>query len=108
MLWEAPPWADNRPVRRFTLAFDADEDMHELASAWAWSDGGTAIPPLARYLLHAAKLRFLYRVWQRDATTHELTALIRSQVAGIRQASLGRRSDDALADELGHAPSRPA
>ena len=73
---------------------------HALASAWAWSDGGTAIPPLARYLLHAAKLRFLYRVWQRDATTQELTALIRSQVARLRDASLGRRGDAAVGDEL--------
>ncbi|MGH3157851.1 MAG: CATRA conflict system CASPASE/TPR repeat-associated protein [Streptosporangiaceae bacterium] len=54
----------------------------------------------ARYLLHAAKLRFGYRVWQRDATTHEFTALIRSHVAGIREASLEGRTDDALADEL--------
>jgi predicted nucleotide-binding protein len=99
-LWEAPPWADNRPARRFVLAFGADQELHALASAWAWSNGGTAIPPLARYLLHAAKLRFLYRVWQRDATTRELTALIRSQVAAVREASLGRRSDDAAADEL--------
>jgi predicted nucleotide-binding protein len=99
-LWEAPPWADDRPARRLVLGFGADEEMHALASAWAWSDGGTAIPPLARYLLHAAKLRFLYRVWQRDATTHGLTALIRSQVAAVREASLGRRSDDTVADEL--------
>jgi predicted nucleotide-binding protein len=100
-LWEAPPWTDSRPVRRFVLGFEADERPHELASAWAWSDGGTSIPPLARYLLHAAKLRFLYRVWQRDATTHELTALIRSKVAGIREAPPGQQSDDALA-ELRH------
>lgn len=98
-LWEAPPWTDNRALRRFVLAFDADAKAHRLASAWAWSDGGTAIPPLARYLLHAMKLRFLYRVWQRDATTHELTALIRSQVAEIREG-LGRQGDDALTDEL--------
>lgn len=99
-LWEAPPWADDRAARRFVLAFGADEEMHARASAWSWSDGGTAIPPLARYLLHAAKLRFLYRVWQRDATTPELTALIQSQVAGVREASLGRRSEGAVADEL--------
>ena len=99
-LWEAPPWADGRPARRFVLAFDADQEAHALASAWAWSDGSTAIPPLARYLLHAAKLRFLYRVWQRDATSNELTALIRSQVAGLRAQSLGRRSDAAVGDEL--------
>jgi hypothetical protein len=97
-LWEAPPWADGRPVRRFVLAFDADESRHELASAWAWSDGGTRIPPLARYLLHAAKLRFLYRVWQRDATTHELTALIRSKVAEVREAPPGTPDDDVLAE----------
>ncbi len=78
----------------------AAEDVHEQASALVWSHGGTAIPSLARYLLHAAKLRFLFRVWQRDATTHELTALIRSQVAGIREARLGRQSDKGLAEEL--------
>lgn len=99
-LWEAPPWTDSRALRRFVLAFGADPEAHRLASAWAWSDGGTAIPPLARYLLHAAKLRFLYRVWQRDGSTHELTALIRSEVAEIREAGLGRRGDGALTDEL--------
>lgn len=99
-LWEAPPWADSRSARRLTLAFGADAETHALASAWAWSDGSTSIPPLARYLLHAAKLRFLYRVWQRDATTHELAALIRSQVAGVREASPGGRVDAAAVDEL--------
>jgi predicted nucleotide-binding protein len=99
-LWEAQPWTDNRALRRFVLAFGADANAHQLASAWAWSEGGTAIPPLARYLLHAAKLRFLYRVWQRDASTDELTALIRSQVAEMREARLGRPGDGALTDEL--------
>ena len=99
-LWEAPPWTDGRARRHLVVAFDADEEAHELASAWAWSDGGAAIPPLARYLLHAAKLRFLYRVWLRDSTSHELAAVIRSRVAALRQAPQEQRGDDALAGDV--------
>jgi predicted nucleotide-binding protein len=98
--WEAPPWARDRALRRLVLSFGADREAHDRASRWAWSDGGTAIPPLARYLLHAAKLRYLYRVWRRDASTHDLAAAIRSLVAGIRQASPAGDGDDGIADEL--------
>jgi predicted nucleotide-binding protein len=50
------------------LAFGDEEDAHQLASAWAWSRGDTRIPPLGRYLLHAAKLRAWYRKWRREAS----------------------------------------
>jgi predicted nucleotide-binding protein len=73
-LWEALPWADDRAVRRFALAFPYEEEAHLLASVWAWSRGDTAIPPLARYLLHAAKLRSWYREWRREAGTRARTA----------------------------------
>ena len=99
-IWEAPPWTTDRALRRLVLAFDRDTDAHDEASRWAWSDGGTAIPPLARYLLHASKLRYLYRVWRRDSSTHQLTAAIRSQVTGVRQAPSVGQVDDAVADQL--------
>jgi predicted nucleotide-binding protein len=98
--WEAPPWTADRALRRLVLAFGDDKAEHDQASDWAWSDGGTAIPPLARYLLHTAKLRYLYRVWRRDTTAHELAAAIRSRTTEIRQASPGSEGNGALADEL--------
>jgi predicted nucleotide-binding protein len=99
-IWEALPWTDDRRLRRLVLTFPADEESHDLASGWAWSDGSTAIPPLARYLLHAAKLRYQYRVWRRDATTREFTAAVRSRADLARQAAPGRDGDGALAGEL--------
>ncbi|WP_281277861.1 CATRA conflict system CASPASE/TPR repeat-associated protein [Saccharothrix texasensis] len=46
-------------------------------SAWTWSRGEPAMPPLARYLLHAAKLRHHVRVWQGD---EDWLAPLRGQV----------------------------
>lgn len=69
-LWEFMAEPDERLVRRFVLAIAPDADP--VASAWVWSRGDTAIPPLARYLLHAAKLRYQLRVWQRDGQARRL------------------------------------
>jgi predicted nucleotide-binding protein len=66
-VWEASPWTDGRTLRRLVLAFDDEAQTHELASSWAWSRGDVAIPPLARYLLQAAKLRARYREWRSGA-----------------------------------------
>lgn len=99
-LWEALPWADDRARRRLVLAFGDDADAHHSASAWAWSDGGTAIPPLARYLLHAAKLRQLYRDWQRDDDTHQLAAAVQARVARLREGSPEQPADSSVADWL--------
>jgi predicted nucleotide-binding protein len=57
------------------LAF-SDEEAHLLASVWTWSRGDTAIPPLARYLLHAAKLRAWYREWRREAAARARNAAV--------------------------------
>jgi predicted nucleotide-binding protein len=40
----------------------APADRADELSAWAWSDGTSGLPPLARYLLHAAKLRYEARL----------------------------------------------
>jgi predicted nucleotide-binding protein len=106
-LWEALPWADDRALRRLVLAFDDDEEADRLASSWAWSRGDTAIPPLARYLLHAAKLRFQYRIWQRDANTLKFTAGIRAKVGGLRETPREKLADNSLAEEL-HRSAREA
>ncbi|MEU2075518.1 CATRA conflict system CASPASE/TPR repeat-associated protein, partial [Streptomyces sp. NPDC013489] len=63
-LWEPGPGDDARAERRLHLAADTADD--DLLSAWTWSRGDLALPRLARYLLHAAKLRYELRVFERD------------------------------------------
>ena len=70
-LWEPRPGPASQALRRLVLAIAPGADGR--ASNWAWSSGGTEIPPLARYLLHAAKLRYELRVWQRDGQGRELS-----------------------------------
>ena len=59
-LWEVTPGGDS-PRRRFVIVAGPDEDAR--LSRLTWSDrGSVALPPLGRYLMHAAKLRYLARV----------------------------------------------
>lgn len=82
-LWEAATEPDDRVLRRFVLAIAPDADP--AASAWVWSRGDTAIPPLARYLLHAAKLRYEMRVWRNDSQARELRAALDTVSAELRR-----------------------
>lgn len=84
-LWEAGDRPDERTLRRLAVAIAPGADP--IASAWAWSGGGTAIPPLARYLLHAAKLRYELRVWLRDSRSRQLESTLDS--LGSETALLG-------------------
>jgi predicted nucleotide-binding protein len=52
--------ADTGVVREIVLVAAADQD--DELSAWAWSDRTPAMPPFARYLMHAAKLRYEARL----------------------------------------------
>lgn len=52
--------AGTAAVREIVLIAAADRDAE--LSAWAWSDGTPAMPPFARYLMHAAKLRYEARL----------------------------------------------
>jgi predicted nucleotide-binding protein len=69
-LWETSTGPDERALRRFVLAIAPDADP--AASDWVWSAGDLVVPPLARYLLHAAKVRFELRVWRRDSQTRQV------------------------------------
>jgi predicted nucleotide-binding protein len=65
-LWDTRSAVDTGVVREIVVvaAADRDDDL----SAWAWSDGTPGLPPFARYLMHAAKLRCEARVldaWHR-------------------------------------------
>jgi hypothetical protein len=57
----------------------ADRDLQ--LSAWTWSCGDSALTPFARYLLHAAKVRYELRV----RAANQGTALRRSTAAAIAQ-----------------------
>jgi predicted nucleotide-binding protein len=94
-LWEAATEPDERRLRRLVLAIAPDADP--AAFAWAWSQGGTAIPPLARYLLHAAKLRYQLRVWQRDGQARQVRGALDAVAGELRR--LGA-SDAAQASAL--------
>jgi predicted nucleotide-binding protein len=89
-LWEAVAAPDERWLRRFVVAIGPQSDP--VASTWIWSDGHSAIPPLARYLLHAAKLRYELRVWRRDSQSRQLEAALDS--LGSEIARLGARDPE--------------
>ncbi|MEU4690980.1 CATRA conflict system CASPASE/TPR repeat-associated protein [Actinoplanes sp. NPDC023714] len=58
-VWEVTPGGD-RAVRRLVVLGRPGEDAE--LSAFTWSAGDVALPPLGRYLMHAAKLRYAARV----------------------------------------------
>lgn len=61
MLWEQSTGDDDRAKREF-LVFAAQDKDREL-STYTWQRNDLAMPALARYLAHAAKVRYQRRVW---------------------------------------------
>jgi hypothetical protein len=61
-VWELLPTADTRILRRLVAVAGHERDPE--LTAWAWTDRNLDLPPLAKYLLHAAKLRYELRVWR--------------------------------------------
>jgi hypothetical protein len=63
--WKLPPelapQQDARAERHFLVAAVESHDAE--LSEWIWSNGHPALPPLARYLMYAATLRYQVRVW---------------------------------------------
>lgn len=60
-VWEASAAQDAREERRLVViaAHDRDPEL----TAWTWTTRARALPPLGKYLLHSAKLRYQLRVW---------------------------------------------
>ncbi|MGW1619565.1 CATRA conflict system CASPASE/TPR repeat-associated protein [Streptomyces sp. NPDC002172] len=58
-VWELSP-DDTGPRRRIVVLAPQDQDAE--LSAWTWSRGQPDMPPLCRYSMHAAKLRYQARV----------------------------------------------
>jgi hypothetical protein len=61
-VWETGSLADGRRERQLVVIGPPGKDA--LLSAWTWSSGDASTTPLTRYLMHAAKLRYEYRVWE--------------------------------------------
>ncbi len=60
-VWEASTPEDGRIQRRIIVVAANDRDPE--LSAWTWAAGDQELTRFARYLLHAAKLRYQRRVW---------------------------------------------
>lgn len=100
-VWEAVDSAvdqqerDGRPDRRIVVVAPAARDPQ--LSAWTWSRGDAPLTPFARYLLHAAKMRFELRV----RATSRGRALGRAAEQAVRRLEPlagGRRIDGTEAD----------
>jgi predicted nucleotide-binding protein len=83
-VWETDAHIDDRATRQLLIAIAPEADP--AASAWAWSDSTTAIPPAARYLLHAAKVRYELRVWRRDSQAYHLRESLDTLATEMRRA----------------------
>lgn len=107
-VWETSPPADDRVVRRLVAVASADLERHLDRLVWTTGDG--ELTPLARHLMHAAKLRYQIRVFLRDravargrgeaeAITPALRVMRRG--VGIIVENLGRAVSGALLSNAG-------
>jgi nucleoside phosphorylase len=72
-LWETSPLLDTRTEREFVVLAAPEHDAR--LGDWVWSaGGGPAIPPLARYLMHMAAMRYQLRVRLNYPSAGELSA----------------------------------
>lgn len=112
-LWEVTPGGGHADRRLVVLA-RPDEDTR--LSSFTWSAGDVALPPLVRYLMHAAKLRHqarvrgdgrvLTRVRDRAAAhLDRLTDLLRDPAAAVR---VGETAAELAADEAALAATLAA
>ncbi|KAA0940809.1 CATRA conflict system CASPASE/TPR repeat-associated protein [Streptomyces apricus] len=82
-VWEVSP-DDGQAERRVVVIAPGDQDAE--LSAWTWSQGDPAMPPLARYLMHAAKLRYQARVRGDGEQLKRLIDRVNDHVAQVRTA----------------------
>lgn len=95
-LWDTWRTADGSGVREIVLVAAADQD--ETLSTWAWSDGTPSLPPFARYLMHAAKLRFEARLldtWHGRPSEDDLDEVL-AELPAVVLAEDARPGDAAL------------
>jgi predicted nucleotide-binding protein len=101
-VWEVTP-GGTEAGRRLVVLSRPDEDAR--LSTFTWSDGQVALPPLGRYLMHAAKIRYHARVVGDGRQLSDLrrrsTAQLQRTTGGAGDAGEGEPYDDEeLADAL--------
>jgi len=61
-MWDTASAHENTITR--TLVLLTRPDPRRFLGHWIWAPGGHAhLPPLARYLMHVAKIRYQHRIW---------------------------------------------
>ncbi|MFG2229257.1 CATRA conflict system CASPASE/TPR repeat-associated protein [Streptomyces sp. NPDC048723] len=103
-VWETAAHPDDRRVRRIAVVAPVENGPH--LDAWAWSRGDPQPPPAARYLQHAAKLRYELRVHASSGTVRDLVDRVDTAVdaglstlaAGTTGTGTGHDGDSAVAD----------
>jgi hypothetical protein len=83
---DAGTW-DGRTHRH--IAVMAPHDRGAELSAWTWSRGDAELTPLARYLLHAAKMRYELRNAELDSGGRELRSRSENLVAQLLELASG-------------------
>ncbi|MFF6947182.1 CATRA conflict system CASPASE/TPR repeat-associated protein [Streptomyces iakyrus] len=103
-VWETAARPDDRRERRMAVLAPVEHGPD--LDAWAWSRGDPEPPPAARYLQHAAKLRYELRVHTESGTLTDLVdrvdtavdAALGTLAAGTADTSPGHDGDGAAAD----------
>lgn len=83
-VWELTPDEPAGAERRIGIVAPAGRDSP--LSVWTWSNGGPDLPPLARYLMHAAKVRYETRVWDGGRAVDQLRRRVDLAVDQLRRA----------------------
>lgn len=94
-VWEISPPEDLRNERRIVVAATDDRDAE--LSAWTWSRGDPSMPPLACYLMHAAKIRYQLRVWDDGQEVRELRQRAEASSDNLRDLLVSGRLEAAAA-----------
>jgi hypothetical protein len=96
-VWEASAPLDARVERRMVVL--AGEDGDAELSAWTWIGAGRALPPFAKYLLHAANLRYQLRVWDAGQAFRRLRREADTTIRKLLESvSPSRRRDPSQAE----------
>lgn len=94
-IWEISPRKDTRNERRILAAASHDHDAE--LSAWTWSCGDPSMPPFARYLMHAAKIRYQLQVWDDGQRIRQLRQRADTSSDDLRGLIVAGRLDSAAA-----------
>ncbi|MGW0801611.1 CATRA conflict system CASPASE/TPR repeat-associated protein [Nonomuraea sp. NPDC002799] len=78
LLWEVGHERDARSRRTFAVV--APRRLETRLDAWAWTAGDDRMAPFARYLMHAAKIRYHLRVYQNGAGLRTAQERVEEQI----------------------------